>query len=59
MGFSLLPALCLPVVIGLEELLVTSVPDAVEDGSGQAVYGEELAATVAEVYEDEHWGWVR
>jgi hypothetical protein len=54
MGFGLLTALYFPVVIGIEEFLVAGVPNAIEDCSCQAVDGEDLAAAVAEVYQDEH-----
>ena len=40
--------------IGVAELLIAHLPDAIEEGSCKAVDGEDLPASVAEVDEDEH-----
>lgn len=54
MGFCLFGALCLSVIVGIKQLFVACVPNAIEDCSCEAVNREDLATAITEVYEDEH-----
>ena len=54
MCLCLLDALRLLMIVGIQQFLVAGVPDAIEDRSGQAIDGEDLAASISEVNEDKH-----
>ena len=41
-------------VVGVGELFVAHLPDAVEECGGEAIDGEEFSCSIAEIYHDEH-----
>lgn len=41
-------------VVGIKKFLVAGVPDAIKHRSCQTIYGEDLPASISEVYEDKH-----
>jgi hypothetical protein len=54
MVFAFLAACNFFGVVGVEELAVAGLPDAVEESSGQAIDGEYFATAIAEIEQDEH-----
>ena len=55
MSFCFLGKKLLFGVVGLEQLSIAGLPNAIEQSSSQTVYCEDLATTVAEIDQDKHY----